>query len=81
LPFEFELTNKIILRNIEEFDKVVMEFFFKKQPEGGKPRALLFAKKDTIFELDIETEAITKVHEFKDIPFNLPPSHFECNDE
>jgi hypothetical protein len=58
-----------------------MEFFFKNQPEGGKPKSLVFAKKDTIFELDIETEVVTVRHSFKDIHFNLPPSHFECNDK
>lgn len=77
----FEEYKWIKIRDIPEFDKVVMEFFFKNQSDPTLPPAsILFAKKENVFELDLETSTVTAVHRFKDVQCRLPPQHFEVND-
>jgi len=38
-----------------------MQFYFK-ESNGNDPDALIFAKKDIIFEMNFETEVITTIH-------------------
>ena len=61
-PFEFEMVKRILVRDIDEFDRVCMEYFFKNSAPGEDPQALIFAKRDTIFELNIWSEAVTTIH-------------------
>jgi hypothetical protein len=58
----WELYKRIVVKDIPLFNKVVMQFYFKKTAPGYEPNSLIFAKKDIIFELNFETEAITTVH-------------------
>ena len=77
----FEEYKWIKIRDIPEFDKVVMEFFFKNSEDPTlPPTSILFAKKENIFELNIETSAVTPVHRFKEVHCRYSPQHFEAND-
>jgi hypothetical protein len=73
---DFVEYKRVVLRDIPEFDKVVMEFFF-----SNDNTCLIFAKKDQVFSLNIESEAVIPIHEMKSVHFKLPPSHFEVNDD
>ena len=57
----WELYKRIIVKDIPLFNKVVMQFYFK-ESNGNDPDALIFAKKDIIFEMNFETEVITTIH-------------------
>jgi hypothetical protein len=50
------------VKDIEIFNKVVMQFYFKNPSGSSPPDSLIFAKKDIIFELNFETEAVTPIH-------------------
>lgn len=58
----WELHKRIVVKDIPIFNKVVMQFYFKNPAAGAMPDSLIFAKKDMIFELNFETEAITTIH-------------------
>ena len=45
------------------FDKVCMQFHFKK----SDPKKLIFTKREEIFEMDIETEQISTIYKFEPI--------------
>ena len=67
---EFVLHKRIVVKEIPIFDKVCMQFFFKKSrsPEE-EPDTLVFCKKDIIFELNFEEEFIETIFKF-DIPLS-----------
>ena len=48
----WDLYKRILVKDIPLFNKVVMQFYFKKSPPGEEPNSLIFAKKDIIFELN-----------------------------
>lgn len=65
---DYILHRRIVVKEIEIFDKVCMEYFFKNCPGSrGDPDTLIFCKKDSIFELNFEEEYIQTIFEF-DIP-------------
>ena len=75
----FELYKRIIVKDIPLFIKVVMQYYFKNAVGGGPPDSLIFAKKDIVFELNFETEAITTIHTMGAF-CKLQPQYFVTND-
>ncbi len=55
-PDKFELKKNVQLKEIPVFEKVCMNFHFKKSDKGSPQDTIIFAKKDQIFELNYETE-------------------------
>jgi hypothetical protein len=58
-----------------------MEYFFKSFTGEPEPKSLIFTMKDMVFELNIKTEKIIPIHEFKNVNMDLPPIHFECTND
>lgn len=79
----FVLHKRILLKQekLAKFNKVTMEYFFKSFTGEPEPKSLIFTMKDMVFELDINSEKIIPIHEFKDVNMDLPPIHFECTDD
>ena len=69
---DFVLYKKIILKDLEIFEKVAMDFFFKENTFDGIYDTLIFAKKDCIFSLNFDTEETEVLYKLKD-PFAFQP--------
>jgi len=50
----WELYRKIVVKEMPLFNKVVMQYYFKKTLPNEEPSCLIFAKKDIIFELNFQ---------------------------
>jgi len=72
----YELHKRIVLKEIEVFRNVCMEFHFKHC--SGQPDTLIFTKVDQVFELNFETEQINTVYTFN-TPFGKQPQFFMTN--
>jgi hypothetical protein len=57
----FKLHKQILLEEIPLFTKVSMQYIFKKEKNI---QSIIFANKDSIFEMNFETEEITIVYTF-----------------
>lgn len=75
----WEIFNRVIVKDIALFNKVVMQFYFKKASPGKEPDSLIFAKKDIIFEMNFNTEVITTLHTMAAF-CKLQPQYFVTND-
>ena len=54
----FDLINRVILKDIEIFSFVSMDFFFKIKEGQLEKDTIIFAKKDQIFELNFITQKV-----------------------
>ena len=66
----FRLHKRIILKDIPIFDKVCMNFLYKKPKDNSFPTTLIFVKKENIFEMDYEAETIRLIYQFSE-PFEV----------
>ena len=53
---------RVVIKDIEEFDKVCTQFFFKK----GSKDTLIFAKKECVFEFNYEKSESKTIFFFKE---------------
>ena len=81
----WELYRRIVVKDMPLFNKVVMQFYFKKAPPGEEPHSLIFAKKDIIFELNFQMQPgedddkrITTIHTMASF-CKLQPQYFITN--
>ena len=66
------LDKSINLKDMEIFEKVAMDFFFKEDNANGLLDTLMFAKKDCIFTLNLDTEKTEVLYTLKE-PFPRQP--------
>lgn len=71
---KFELHKRIVVKDMPDFNRVCMQFHFKKDNNN----VLIFTKMEEIFELDINTEQITTIYKFNP-KLVLQPEHFEMD--
>ena len=57
---KFELHKRIIVKDIPYFTEVGMDFYFR----NDDPSRIIFAKKDEIFEMNIENIEFETIHKF-----------------
>ena len=74
----FVLHKRIRVKEIEIFDAVCMNFFFKKVSVGN-PDTLLFTKEDLIFSFNFETEEIKIEYNIIN-SFDTQPDFFDMDD-
>jgi hypothetical protein len=58
---EFELSKRIVVKDIPIFTKVCMQYYFENK---NTIDSLLFVKADRIIKLNFETDAIETIYEF-----------------
>mgnify|MGYP001054446189 CR=1 FL=1 len=57
-----------------------MEFMFKNPPNDDQlPTALIFTKKNNIFELNFERDTIKIIYQYSE-PFSIQPNYFVANE-
>ena len=65
-PYEFKQIKRVVVKDMPEFDKVCMQFYFKLPEAGsGEISGLYFVKSSCIMELDWTTEVVKDTYTFK----------------
>ena len=80
LTEEFVLYKRIVVKDIPIFNKVCMQYMFKKKVEDYDYNTLIFVKKKQIFSLNFEKETIQILYQFG-TELNLQPNYFISNEE
>ena len=75
---EFVLHKRVVLKDLEIFKQVCMNFHFKANCPNMD--TIIFTKVDQIFELNYMTEDITTIHTFS-TPFKRQPLFFTPNED
>lgn len=60
------------------FTKVCMQYMFKNPLPGETINSIIFAKKESIFEINFDTEEIVTLYKFSKA-FSIQPSYFIAN--
>lgn len=66
MPDEFVVHKRIVVKDLEIFNEVCMNFHFINSHE------ILFVKADQIFKIDFDTEEVTTIYSFEE-PFKFQP--------
>ena len=75
----FELDTKVMVKDLEMFDKVCMKFHF--ESDNCKDRdCLIFCRKDCIFKFNFRTSEVDVIHNIIESLFSQP-QFFELNYE
>ena len=70
---KFEFVKNILLADKKEFEQISMQFYFKNYTDD--PKSIIFAKKDRIIELNLETEVSSTIAYFQE-EMNMQPEFF-----
>ena len=70
---------RVVVKEIEGFEKVCMQFQFKQPEKGKEVDTIIFVKQTEIFELNFMTEEIKSIYRFKK-PFSRQPEFFQMDD-
>jgi hypothetical protein len=76
----FEFHTKVVVKDIPIFDKVCIQFHFKKGGKLGVYDTIIFSKFDCIFEMNFETAAVKVIYKYQ-VPLTRQPEYFSMNDE
>lgn len=76
--FKAELWKRIVVKDIPEFNKVCMQFYFKEFQ--NEPQAIIFSKQDYIFEMNIHTSEIKPIFTFNP-PLLTQPTLMQMSDD
>jgi hypothetical protein len=79
-PDTWSLIQRIVIKDLPEFDKICMQYHFKIAKGGKDPTHLIFARQEKIFTLDFNTEAVHTLCEFEQ-PLTRQPEFFLMNDD
>lgn len=72
---QFKLIKRIVIKDIPEFSRVSMQYYFKLTKYGRDPTSIIFAKQDRLIEFDFDIEEVYTIAQF-DIPLNRQPEFF-----
>ena len=72
--------HRVVLKDIEHFKQVSMNFHFRIIPGTSERKEILFAKIDEIFALNFTNESITTLYKFE-VALKRQPQFFKLNDD
>lgn len=84
-PIKYELKKRIIVKDIPLMNKVCMQYYFELFDKDGRKKqeidSLIFVKADRVIRMNIETEFIDTLYDFKENGLKRQPEFFQMNDK
>ena len=77
---QFKVSKRVLIRDFPEFNRVGMKYFFKNTKVDKNPDTIIFAKMESIFELNFITKKVENIHTF-DPPLLSQPDYFVADPE
>ena len=72
------MIKRIIIKDKPGFDKLSMQYYFKRTKNGKELNSLIFAKQDKLITLNFETEVVTDLYIYE-AELQRQPSFFKMN--
>ena len=76
----FILVKRMLIKDIPMFSKICMQFIFRLTKNGREPKSLIFAKQDSLIEVNFETDEIRELLMYK-VALTKQPEFFLMNND
>ena len=76
----FCLVKRLVIKDLAIFNKISMRFLFRLTKQGREPLKLIFAKQDSLIELNFETDEVRELLIFQ-VPLTKQPEFFVMSND